>query len=473
MNPPTTSRLPRSERGSLLIVAMLLCAIIGVSLVSYYKLAATTLKGSTRSFLSMSNLDLAEIGVEQAMACFYDQSTGTASATAWTGWTLSGTTAKRTFSGYVPAPNCTGVVRVYVYYYTNSGGTPVIVAKATITPPDGPPLDKFIEVTLRNRGLWSTGLVGKTSVRMNSNARADSWMSDPDSDASTAAVAYSSGVRRDNGTVGTPNSANGSITMDSNAEIYGTANTGGGTVTTNSNVRIYGASSPSSPKVDTSRVHTDFNYTFPAITVPAPTTVNTISTSVTAPRTFPQSGDNINASDGKYYYSFGSGNNINMDSNKNLTIDGKVVWLLQSHLGVDAIHTSSNADTVFSGTTSTLEIYTNGNITLDSNNDINASGQPSRCLVYGTSATTQTFTLSSNVNWGAAIYAPNMTFRIDSNCSLFGSVVANTIQMDSNAAFHYDESLGNLGGGTGVSVSKWKELQSAADRATYASVLNF
>ena len=42
-----------------------------------------------------------------------------------------------------------------------------------------------------------------------------------------------------------------------------------------------------------------------------------------------------------------------------------------------------------------------------------------------------------------------------------------------NAAFHYDESLGNFGGSNPYRVSKWKELTTAADRAAYASVLSW
>jgi hypothetical protein len=469
-------RFRRSERGSLLIVAMLLCAVIGISLVSYFKLATTSLNGATRSFLTMSNVDLAEIGLEQAMACLYDQSTGTASSTAWAGWTPYGATAvRRTFPGataippyYIPAPGGRAVVNVYVNNYTNTGGAPVIAVKSTITPQSGAVLNKYVEVTLRSRGLWATGMVGRNGVTMNSNARADSWNS------TSAALPYSAGIRRDNGSVGTTSTANGAVALSSNAEIYGTANTGGGTVSTASNVRIYGATSPGTPKVDPTRVHRDFSYTFPPITVPTPTTVNTISASIVAPRTFPNGTTDVpNPSDGKYYYRFAAGKNINMDSNKNLTINAKVVWLFENHSGVDSIHTSSNADTIFLGTTSTLEIYTNGNITLDSNNDINATGQPQRCQVFGTNTTSQTFTLSSNVNWGCAIYAPYMTFRIDSNCSIFGSVIADRIQMDSNAAFHYDEMLGSFGTGAGVAVSRWKELQSSDDRLPYVALLSF
>ncbi|HLP24820.1 MAG TPA: hypothetical protein VK477_04020, partial [Acidobacteriota bacterium] len=272
---------------------------------------------------------------------------------------------------------------------------------------------------------------------------------------------------------GCVSSTNGAISLNSNAEIYGSAHSGGGTVTTSSNVRIHNSTSPSDPKVDPACVRTDFSFTFPAITVPSPTVTNAIGTTITSSRTFPQTGDTANPADGKYYYQFGSGAAIDMDSNKNLTIAGNVVWLFQSHTGVNSIRTSSNADTLFSGDTSTLEIYTNGNISLDSNNDINATGQPQRCQIWGTASTSQTFTLSSNVNLGAVIYAPNAAFQIDSNCVLLGSVVGDTIQMDSNSRFHYDEALGNYGGSNPFRVSSWRELRTAAERATYEDELNF
>jgi hypothetical protein len=262
------------RRGSFLIVAMILCAIVGISLVSYYKLASNALKGASRSILSFSAMDVAEMGIEPAMACLYNVSAGTAAATAWSGWTLNNATseATRTFptasTYFTLDANARAQVKVYVKYYTGSGGSPLIVAKSIITPAEGPPLVKLVEVTLANRSLWGSGMVAKTSVRMNSNSTADSWISDPDSNSATAAIAYSSGVRRDKGTVGVVSATNGAITMASNAEIYGTANTGGGTVSTSSNVKIHSATSPSSPKVDPNQIHRDFTFTFPAIVVP-------------------------------------------------------------------------------------------------------------------------------------------------------------------------------------------------------------
>src|SRR6185295_14469163 len=96
-----------SARGSLLIVALLLVAAIGISLVTYINLANTALRTANRSFYANSSVDLAECGIEQAMAGLYQVSTGTAAATAFTGWTLSGGNATRTYSGFTPGPSTT------------------------------------------------------------------------------------------------------------------------------------------------------------------------------------------------------------------------------------------------------------------------------------------------------------------------------------------------------------------------------
>lgn len=475
MRPRRPTRFPgHRQRGSLLIVAMIVSAIIAVSLASYIRLSTTTLRLASRTFLNISAVNAAEIGLEQALYSLnQNQANGVSLATAWTGWTTDSTahTAKRTFTVSNLAPNTSATIRVYVENYDLLVGAPKIVAKATITPGDGSkPLEKFVEIQLSRRSLWGYGLVGKSWVHMNSNAKADSWISNPDNSSATAAVAYSAGVRRDRGSVGVVSATNGALALDSNAQIYGTANTGGGNVTTSSNARIYGATSPSSPKVDASRVNKDLSFTFPSITVPSPTSVNTITASWTNNTTLPRSGDV--AEGGVYYYNFSAGNYINLDSNKTLEINQPIVFLFKSHTNVPSVVLSSNAN-VNVATTANVTIYTTGNITLNSNNNMNVGNQAEKCFIYGTSSTTQTFDFDSNVQLYGCIYAPNAHIQMDSNTDLHGAVIGNTIQVDSNAEFHYDESLANVGGTGGYRVSRWKELQTIAERDAYATALAF
>src|SRR4051812_34137481 len=83
----TTTRLPASQRGSLLIVAMILCAVIGISLTSYLSLGRTGMTISNRALYSNAAMNLAENGMEQAV---YAINKKQADATyAWPGWTTA------------------------------------------------------------------------------------------------------------------------------------------------------------------------------------------------------------------------------------------------------------------------------------------------------------------------------------------------------------------------------------------------
>ena len=455
----------RAERGSLLVVALLLCAIIGISLVSYYKIATTALKGATRTFLASSNVNLAESGIEQAMACFYAQSTGTASATAWSGWTLSGTTAKRTFTGFTPAPNATGIVRVYVNYYTNSGGTPVIVAKSTITPPDGPPISKFIEITLKSRGLWSNGIVAKDSITGDSNLVVDSWQSG----ATTPATLYASGVRRANGPIGVVAAGAGKLNVGDNPTIYGSAKTGGGAVSKTGSAKL--TSTVGGSGWSTTLETHDFAFTFPAITVPTPATVNVLTANITANVSFPRATDYMN-SDGKYYYNWGS--YVNSYASNTMTITAPCVFIMTpAAAATNSITTSSSSTWTYGNATATIEIYTGGSMNFDSGAGFFANGAPSRCMIYFTAASGSQFHTGGGGTWSACIYGPNTAFNIDSGGDFRGAVIMKSCLLRGGVSFHYDETLGTLGSGSGVAVAQWKELQTAAERDVYTAQLDF
>jgi Tfp pilus assembly protein PilX len=474
----------RARRGSVLIVAMIVSAVIAVSLASYLRLSTTSLKLAGRSFVNTAAINVAESGLEQALyALNQNQAHGVALATAWSGWTIDSAahTAKRTFPDpaasppdnvFTVAPNASGVVKVYVQNY-DLAGAPVIVAKSIVTSTDGsPPISKYIEVRLSRRSLWGYGIVGKDTVRMNSNAKADSWISDSDNNPGTAGLAFPGSGRRDRGSVGVVATGNGAMAMASNAEIYGTANTGGGTVTTSSNVRIYGATSPGTPKVDASRVHRDFAFTFPAITVPTPASFNTVSASWSNNTTIPHPAGTDVADGGVYYYKFAAGHYINLASNRTLTITQPVVLMFENHSGVPSIVMASNAN-VNVTPAKTVTIYTNGHIVMNSNNSINLGNEAKNFTVYGTHPSDQLFDFDSNVQVYGCVYAPFGRINMDSNTDIFGSVIGKTIQMDSNSEFHYDESLANSGGTGGYRVNRWKELRTSAERATYAAQLDF
>jgi len=146
---------PRQHgRGSILIVAMLISAVIALALGSYIALSRSSLALANRSFYLTGAMNIAETGIEEALWSFNQATAGVALATAWQGWDISdGVTAKRTFTDFTLSGNHQAAVQVYVDHYNPDASTqPIVVAQSTITfPNDARPLRKTIEVKLRRR----------------------------------------------------------------------------------------------------------------------------------------------------------------------------------------------------------------------------------------------------------------------------------------------------------------------------------
>ena len=120
-----------------------------------------------------------------------------------------------------------------------------------------------------------------------------------------------------------------------------------------------------------------------------------------------------------------------------------------------------------------VTIYPNGDITMNSNNDINVGNEAKNLVIYGTSSIGQNFTFGSNVQVYGCIYAPNAAITLNSDADILGAMIGDTIELDSNAEVHYDESPAQVGGTGGLRVNRWKELQTAAERQAYEANLAF
>lgn len=59
------------------------------------------------------------------------------------------------------------------------------------------------------------------------------------------------------------------------------------------------------------------------------------------------------------------------------------------------------------------------------------------------------------------------SLALTGNGDVMGSLVARTITIQGNAAFHYDEALANLDSNEPFSISKWREITSGADCSRY------
>lgn len=447
----------RSERGTVLLVALFVGALIAISLGSYVALNTQSLKMANRSFYVSEAMNMAESGVEEAIYAFNQAQLG--DTTAWNDWNTSdGLTAKRTITDFTLAANATASVKVYIDRY-NPPATyqPLVIAQASVTLPGSQtPITKMLEIRMRRRSYFAAGLVAQNGITFSGNsASVDSWISNPDNDASTAAVPYSGGVRRDHGSVAAA-SVTSTISVG-NADIWGTASIGGSSTTAisvGSNGRV-GPFGTSDGVKNPASIATDFTTNMMAVTMP---TTGTIIGSL---------GATVGAAGTTTVYRVPS-------IEDSLTVYGNVTLILTAAPGVYAINIAgSEGITLAAG--ATLTIYTAGDVKIAGNGLLNNNDQPESFQLWGTSTslTPQDIQIAGNGALKGVVYAPNGSIRINGNGDIMGAVVGRDINLTGNASFHYDESLAGWGADTPFGVYKWREILSSTERAANASLVAF
>jgi hypothetical protein len=461
-----------ATKGSLLIVAMILCAVIGISITSYLGLGRTGMEISNRALYNNGAMNLAENGLEQAVFAINKsvEDTSFSWSSSPNSWTIEGSNAKKKWTGYEFGQGATGIVRSYVYDYTG-GAAPTIVTRATVTVGGASTrtIDKWIKVQLRKTSKFANGLVAKDSISFSgNNASVDSWNSDPGNDG-VGLVPYSAGVKNDNGSVGSISVSVGAVLVN-NADIWGYASTGGALPSVGANGTV-GPFGTASGTMDMNNVSTDFTASFDPVTTP--TTGTTIAAITTLPMTLGTAGATTEV---RVPSISSSGNDTNV-----LTILGNVIMVITATAGNDAINLSGNASIAIAAGAS-LTIYTEGNVAIGGNGVANGgttaatANRPINFQIWGTSTSTstdQTIAIKGNGALSATVYAPNATVTINGNGDVMGSVVAEDISLTGNANFHYDESLAFMDSGNPYRVSLWKELTTTADRSAYSSVLSW
>lgn len=442
-------------RGSVLVVALLIAALIAVVLGSYLKLNLGSTRLAKRTFHGYAALNLAEAGAEEGVWSFNRASAG--ETTAWNNWTVASGAARQKFSDFDFGPGVSGWVKVYVDNTTPAPtAQPKIVAQSSVGSGSDTPSTKMLEVTLRRRAFFAGGLVARNRVAFNgANASVDSWDSDPDDSATTAPIPYSASERRDGGSVASVDVVSTAVVVNQ-ANIWGYVATGGGQPQIGANGTVRGASTPANVAVDQRRISTDFNADFNSITAPTDGTFiasvgATLGTAGTATK-WRMAG-------------------LSLSGNQSLTILGDVTLVFTTGAGSEALSVTGNA-IINVPVDSSLTIYTEGDVKIAGKGIGNANIQPISCRLWGTNQTVtgQTFQVAGNGTLSAVVYAPNADVTINGRGDIMGSVVARSITLDGNAVFHFDESLSRYGGNQPFTISKWRELTTSDDRLRYEAL---
>lgn len=456
MSRPSSSSPFQSNRGAVLIVALLISAIIALMLGSYLSLNLSSTRLAFRSFQNYAAVNLVEAGAEEALWSYNRMTDGHTDA--WDGWTTNGPAAWKKFTGFDFTQNTTGWVKVYVGNTQPAAGDhPKIVVLASVNPPKSAPATRMMELTVQRRSFFANGLVAKETITFNgNNATVDSWDSDPDNDPNTAPIDYSSdpSVRKDRGTVASGSVLNTAMLLNQ-ADVWGYVYTGGSQPQVGDQGSIRGEDTPAGVAIDPNRIATDFNAEFVTIALP--------SGGITLPFIGPSLGIVGTQTTWRYQSLSLSGNNA-------LTIYGDVTLILTAASGTSALSMTGNSQIIIPNGSS-LTIYTEGNVKIAGQGLANANVQPASFQIWGTnqSPAGQSIQVAGNGALRAIIYAAKADIKINGNGDAMGSFVGRTITLTGNAAFHYDESLVNFGGNASFKVEKWRELNSPAERNTYES----
>jgi Tfp pilus assembly protein PilX len=448
-------RCPR-QRGTVLVVALLIMALIALGLGSYLMLNLSTSRLARQSYQQNAAFNLAEAGAEEAVWSF--NRANAQANDAWTGWTNQDGAMWQKFSNFDFGGNTSGTVKVYVNNSSPAASEkPQVVALSSVEAPNTPPNTRMIEVTLGRRSYFSNGLVAKETLSFaGENTTVDSWNSDPDNNPVTPAIPYDPMVRTDRGSIATMAVENSAMLINK-AAIWGYVATGGAAPEVGVGGSIRGLSTPADVQIDPARISTDFAANLPTITAP------TDGTPI--------------ASVGATLGTLGQATKwrcpaIILSGKQTLTILGDVTVVLTAGSGA-ALDVTGNASIIVP-VGSSLTVYVEGDLKIAGNGLGNANAAPVSCLIWGTSTSLagQSIDVVGNGALKATIYAPNATVSINGNGEVMGAIVGRAIKLTGNVSFHYDESLASYGGNTPFRVTRWRELTSASDRAYWLGIFS-
>ncbi len=472
---------PTPRRGSVLLVALLLSAVIAISLGSFLNLATQSSQLSYRGFYTGSAMNAAETGLEEAMWAIQRRLAGDTGVWNRAGWDLQSNGAvRRSINLGSVSGGATAEVKVFVSSANLVGTDPFVIARGIVTPPRGPAVERWVQITLKKRSRFSTGLVARDLITFSgNNAFVDSY------DSRLGAYTPNSFANRfARGSAGSASIEVDRINFNlGNADVWGYVAVG---TKTTSSLRVgpngtIGPFGTPQGTVAPGHVTTSFTANFedishpPAYTGAGAYNITSISGSITLPR----AGD-VAADDKKFYYNVGS---INLSGNNAvLTIADNVVIRMTPTSGT-AISVTGQGEiaiaTPSAGKTPSLEIFTEADVKIAGKGVVN-SGRPQAFLLWGTRpqsrTTAQSIEITGNGNLSAVVYAPNADVEMKgggNSGAVFGSVVAKNITLTGNSTFHFDESLAELDAGEPLGMHEWNEFVTFADRELYRSLMRF
>jgi len=408
------------EKGAALVLSLLTGVLmLGLALPFLFKLSGQY-HVTDKSYKSMSALNLAEAGIERAI---WELNHGDIS-------TWSGSSSERTMPiADFTASSGAVIGNIAITVYNPGTANPSVESTGSVAHAGAQNVMKTLRIVLQGTSpnVFNFGLFGQTGVTIYNNALTDSYDS--------RLGAYGGSNIHHNGDVGTNATNNPCISLYNNGIIDGDAVSG---YQSNPATAIYQGNNAT---ISGQKSALDQAKEIPS--VPAPT-------GLTFRGSYSLSGTDTISQSGQY-------SNFTLNNNAVVTITSDVT------LYITGTFTLSNNSQFRISSGASAVIYFGGSMSISNNALINNQTQdPTKLVMYGTDTFTGSQTFRNNTNTYAAIYFPKANVTIYNNGNIYGSLVANSITLQNNVDFHYDEALASFQSGLGApaapfTMKSWQE----------------
>jgi hypothetical protein len=449
-----------SVQGSVLVISLVTMAILGITLGSYLQLIANQNISVARSMAWNNAVAVAEGGIEEAMAHLNKNTTNRITD----GWTLlQGNNGGGNYIGGVV--NIIGGVlgtpyakrtrdlgdSKYKVMVSRDVHPPLIYAEGHVRHPitqEYLPVPRVIKVQTKVDPIFGKGMVAKGNINLQgNNIRTDSFDS--------SNTNYSTGGRYDaskalaNGDIATNSSLTNSF-LAGNANIFGRVSTGpGGSVTIGNQGGVGDAAwhAAGNNTIQNGYFTDDMNVQF--LDVEAQSTAGRwpVTQGVAA---------------GTNTYVVGTGHYtmpfLTMAASQSLRVTGAATLYIPGNVSI------TGSAYIYIEPGATLKLFVGGaTAILGGSGVLNRDGKATAFQYWGLPSNTAV-TMSGNAAFIGTIYAPQAALTLggggNTNFDFSGASVSNSVLMQGNFNFHYDEGLRN-GPPRGYIVDSWEEVSAS------------
>lgn len=421
------------SRGSALVAALIMSAVIGIVVCSFLVLIADRNYITQRSLAWNTGIPVLEAGIEEAFTHLHNDGSLTAN-----GWMLGGTNATVVYTKTRNFTNNSTYCMMTISNVSANGAD--IYSQGFVPSPTGSGyISRTVQVRTTNSAIFTKAISAKGIIQFSGGSMVDSFNSSNPLYSTNGM--YIASKHEANGGVVTDSSANPAISISS-GKIDGKTATGPlGTVTTSGSGAIGDLAWTTG--IEPGYTNNTMNVTYQDQSAPPGSALWLLPPNGVVGTTNCQYvlGNNSYKLSSLTISQSGSGQPVIVTGNATLYITGDL--------------TVQGSGYIYIMPGASLNLYVGGSTTTLSGSGVeNGAGNAANFSYHGLPTNTS-ITYSGSSGFFGTLDAPEANFTLSGSAAFVGAAIVNTFNDSGGAAVHYDEALGGNGG---LKLISYKEL---------------